>query len=91
MKLFFGSVIAAALWVNIAHSQAPPNRSGPGSSIPVSPDDRPLLSRPCNYPLSATGLMAGTPGPYLPNPNDPARLSPTDPACGGLPSLFGGE
>jgi hypothetical protein len=91
MKLLFGSVIAAALWASIAHSQAPPNRSGPGSSIPVSPDDRPLLSRPGNYPFGATGLTAGTPGPYLPNPNDPTRLSPSYPTSGEFPSLFVGE
>jgi hypothetical protein len=88
MKLFFGSVIAAAVWANIAHSQAPPNRSGPGSSIFVNPDDGSLLSRPGNYPLSATGLTAGTPGPYLPNPNDPTGLSPTYPTSGGSPSLW---
>jgi hypothetical protein len=91
MKLSFGSVIAAALWVNVAQTQALPNRSGPGSSIPVSPDDRPLLSRPSDYPLSATGLTAGTPGPYLPNPNDPTSWSPTYPTSGGFPSLFVGE
>jgi hypothetical protein len=89
MKLCFGSVIAAALWANIAQTQALPNGSGPGSSISVSPDDRPLLSRPGHYPLSVTGVMAGTPGPYLPNPNDPTRWSPT--YSGGFPSLFVGE
>jgi hypothetical protein len=89
MKLFFGTVIAAALCANIAHSQAPPNRSGPGTSIPVNPDDGPLLYRPGNYPLNATGLTAGTPGPYLPNPNDPTGLSPTYPTSGGSPSLWG--
>ena len=83
MKLFFGSVIAAAVWANVACSQAPPNRWGPGSIL----DDRPLLSRG-NDPLVATGLTAGTPGPYLPNPNDPTRLSPTYPAGG---SLFAGD
>jgi hypothetical protein len=87
MKLCFGSVIAAALWANIAQTQALPNGFGPGSSMPVSPDDRPLLSRPGHYPLSATGVTAGTPGPYLPNPNDPTRLSPRY----GFPSLFAGE
>lgn len=89
MKLSFGSVIAAALWVNIAQTQTLPSGSGPGSSMPVSPDDRPLLSRPGNYPLSATGLTAGMPGPYLPNPSDPTRLSL--PYAGGVPSLFVGE
>ena len=89
MKLSFGSVVAAALWANIAHAQALPNGFGPGSSIPGSPDDTPLLSRPGNYPLSATGLTAGTPGPFLPNPNDPTRLSAT--YSGGFPSLFMGE
>jgi len=89
MKLCFGSVIAAALWANIAQAQALPNGFGPASSIPVSPDDRPLLSRPLDYPLSASGLTAGRPGPYLPNPNDPTRLSPT--FSGGFPSLMSGE
>ena len=89
MKLSFGSVIAAALWANIAQTQALPNGFGPGSSIPVSPDDRLLFSRPLNYPLSASGLTAGTPGPYLPNPNDPTRLLPT--YSGEFPSLFSGE
>jgi hypothetical protein len=85
MKLCFGSVIAAVLWANIAQTQALPNGFGPGSSMPVSPDDTPLLSRPGHYPLSATGVTAGTPGPYLPNPNDP-----TSPRYG-FPSLFVGE
>lgn len=89
MKLCFGCVIAAALWANIAQSQALPNGSGPGSSIPLSPDDRPLLSRPGNDALSATGLTAGTPGPYLPNPSDPTRFSLL--SSGGFPSLFAGE
>jgi hypothetical protein len=89
MKLCFGSVIAAALWANIAQTQALPNGSGPGSSMPVSPDDGPLLSQPGNYPLSATGVTAGTPGPYLPNPNDSTRLSLT--YSGGFPSQLAGE
>jgi hypothetical protein len=86
MKLCFGSVIAAALGANIAQTQALPNGFGPGSS---SPDDRLLFSRPLNYPLSVSGLTAGTPGPYLPNPNDPTRLPPT--YSGGFPSLFSEE
>lgn len=91
MKLSFGSAIAVTAWAAIAHAQVLPSPSGPGSSIPVSPDDRPFVSRPRNYPLSATGLMAGLPGPYLPNPNDPTRLSPTFPSSGVLPSEFVGE
>jgi hypothetical protein len=89
MKLSFGSVIAAALWAQIAQAQALPNGCAPGTSIPVSPDNTPLLSRPGIYPSSATGLTAGTPGPYLPNPDDPTRLSLMQ--CGGFPSLFMGE
>jgi hypothetical protein len=86
MKLCFGSVIAAALWATIAQTQALPNGPGLASSMPVSLDDRPLMSRPGDYPLSATGVTAGMPGPYLPNPNDPTRLSPT--YSGGSPPLF---
>ena len=74
MKLAFGSVVAVTLWSTIAQAQVFPSLSGPGSSIPLGPDDRPLLSRPGNHSLSATGLGAGTPGPFLPNPNDPTRF-----------------
>jgi len=81
MKLFFGSVVAAAVWANMACSQAPPVRSGPGSG----PDHAPVLSRLGNDSLSATGLTAGMPGPYLPNPDDPTRVDPV------YPSLFVGE
>jgi hypothetical protein len=91
MKLSLGSAIAATLWATTAHTQALTNPTGPGSSIPVSPDDRPLLSRPSNHAFSATGLAAGTPGPFLPNPNDPTRLSPTSPLSGVSPSPFFGE
>jgi len=79
MKLSFGSVMAITLWATTAQTQVLP--SGPGSSIPVSPDDRPLLSRPTNRSLGATGLGAGTPGPFLPNPSDPTRF----PASGMFP------
>jgi hypothetical protein len=86
MKLCFASVVAVTLWATAAQTQLLP--SGPGSSIPVSPDDRPLLSRPSHYPFSATGLGAGTPGPFLPNPNDPTTLSSTFPSAGMSPSPF---
>jgi len=88
MKLAFGSVVVMTLWFTIAHAQVFPNLSGPGSSIPLGPDDRPLLSRPGNHSFSATGLAAGTPGPFLPNPNDPTGLSPTFPSAGVFPSPF---
>jgi hypothetical protein len=91
MKLWFGSVMAATLWSTIAQTQVLPNSFGPGSSIPLGPDDRPLLSRPSNRSWAATGLTAGMPGPYLPNPNDPTRLSPTFPAMSVTPSPFLGE
>jgi hypothetical protein len=91
MKLSFGSIIALTLWATIAQTQVLPNPSGPGSSIPVSPDDRPFLSRSSNRSLAATGLTAGMPGPYLPNPNDPTRLSPMFPSLGVSPALFVGE
>jgi hypothetical protein len=82
-------VMVVALWANVAQTQALPNRSGPASSI--GPDDGSLSSQLGNYPLNATGLTAGAPGPYLPNPNDPTRLSPTYPTSGAFPSLFVGE
>ena len=91
MKLSFGSVLATTLWATVAQTQALPNPSGPGSSITVDPDNRPLLSRPSNYAFSTTGLAAGTPGPFLPNPNSPTRLSLTFPSWGGPPSPFVGE
>jgi hypothetical protein len=72
MKLSFGSIMAITVWATTAQTQVLP--SGPGSSIPVSPDDRLLLSRPTDRSLSATGLGAGTPGPFLPNPNDPTTF-----------------
>ena len=73
MKLSFASVLVVTLWATAAQTQLLP--SGPGSSIPVGPDDRPLLSRPANsHSFSATGLGAGTPGPFLPNPDDPTRF-----------------
>jgi len=83
MKLSFASIMAVALWATTttAQTQVLPNPSGPGSSIPLSPDDRPLLSRSRNHSFSATGLGAGTPGLFLPNPNDPTRL----PASGMFP------
>ena len=91
MKLSFGPAIAVTLWATVAQTQVLPNPSRPGSSIPVSPDDRPFISRPSHRALAATGLTAGMPGPYLPNPNDPTRLSPTFPTSGMSPALFVGE
>jgi hypothetical protein len=91
MKLSFGSALAIALWTTIAQTEVLLNPSGPGSSTPVHPDDRPFLSLPRNHPLSTTGFAAGTPGPFLPNPNDPTRLSPTFPSWGESPSPFAGE
>lgn len=91
MKLSFGSAIALTLCATVAQTQVLPNPSGRGSSAPLTPGDRSLVSRPFYYPLSATGLTAGMPGPYLPNPNDPTRLSPTFPTSGVSPPLFVGE
>ena len=85
MKLWFGPAIAVTLWGTMAQTQVLPNSSGPRSSIPVSPDDRPLLSRPSNRSWAASGLTGGMPGPYLPNPNDPTRLSPTFPSLEAFP------
>ena len=88
MKLWFGSVMAVTLWSAMAQTQVFPNPSGPGSSIPLSPDDRPLLSRPRNHLFDTIGPAAGTPGPFLPNPNDPTALSSTFPTLGVSPSPF---
>jgi hypothetical protein len=74
MKLCFAPVVAITLWATVAQAQLLP--SGPGSSIPVGPDDGPLLNRPANS--HATGLGAGSPGPFLPNPNDPTRVPVLD-------------
>lgn len=68
------ATMAGTLWAAVAHAQVLPS-SGPGSSIPVGPDDVPLLTRAADRPPGATGLTAGMPGPYLPNPNDPADVS----------------
>ena len=91
MKLSFGSAIAVTLWATVAQAQVLPNPPGFGSSTPVGPDDKSLVSRPRNYPISATGLTAGMPGPCRPNPNDPTRLSSTFPTSGVSPSPFVGE
>jgi hypothetical protein len=74
MKLSLAAAMAATLWTAVAHAQVLPS-SGPGSTIPVSPDDTPLVSRPDDHLLHAAGVITAMPGPYLPNPNDPARLS----------------
>jgi hypothetical protein len=69
--------MAATLWTAVAHAQVFPS-SGPGSTIPVSPDDTPLVRR-TDDPLRTAGLITAMPGPSLPNPNDPTkwvRLSP---------------
>ncbi|HKD28631.1 MAG TPA: hypothetical protein VKC66_22345 [Xanthobacteraceae bacterium] len=83
MKLSVGSAIAVALWAAVPQAQVLP--SGPGSLIPLDPDDRPLLSRPGDYRFSATGLDAGIPGPFLPNPSDATRVSPMFPGSGVFP------
>jgi hypothetical protein len=91
MKLSFWSALAITLWTTIAQTEVLSNPSWPGSAIPVDPEDRPLLSMPRNHSLSATALGAGTPGPFLPNVNDPTKLSPTFPTWGESPSPFAGE
>jgi hypothetical protein len=73
------SAVAGTPWA--AHAQVLPS-SGPGSSFPLSPDDRPLISRP--YPSIALGLITAMPGPYLPNPNDPALPPSTHPGVAAL-------
>ena len=91
MKLSFWSALAITLWTTIAQTEVLSNPFGPGSATPVDPEDRPLLSMSRNHSLSATGLTAGTPGPFLPNANDPTKLSPTFPTWGESPSPFAGE
>jgi hypothetical protein len=72
MKLSLAAAMAGALWATVAPGQVVPS-SGPGSVIPVGPDDTPLVRQAKAYPLSASGLTAGMPGPYLPNPSDPGE------------------
>jgi hypothetical protein len=79
MKLSLAAATAATLWAAVAQAQVLPS-SGPGSTIPVSPDDTPLVRRPDDHPLlRATGLITAMPGPYLPNPNDPTKWVRTSP------------
>jgi hypothetical protein len=73
MKLSLAAAMAGTLWATVAQGQVLPS-SGPGSSIPVGPDDTPLVRRAFDEPLSATGLTAGMPGPYRPNPSDPTGM-----------------
>jgi hypothetical protein len=84
MKLPLAAAMAATLWAMagtpyVVHAQVLPS-SGPGSTIPISPDDTPLVRRPDDHPLlRATGLITAMPGPYLPNPDNPltrVRVSP---------------
>src|SRR5258708_20719327 len=72
MKLSFGSVMGITLWATAAQTQVLP--SGPGCSIPVGPDDKPLLSRPSNHPLGATALAPGPPAPFPTHPIYPTPL-----------------
>jgi hypothetical protein len=69
MKLSFAIAMVGVLWATVAQPQALTS-SGPGSSVPVGPDDRPLVTKPTPHLLSVSGRMAGMPGPYLPHPND---------------------
>jgi hypothetical protein len=73
MKLSLAAVMAGTLWASVAHAQVLPS-SGPESSIPVGPDDRPLVNRSSDDLFIVTGLWAGMPGPFLPNPSDPTRV-----------------
>jgi hypothetical protein len=65
--------IAGTLWAAAAHAQVLPS-SGPGSTIPVSPDDTPLVSHAGDDRLGAIGLVAAMPGFYQPNPNNPTTV-----------------
>jgi hypothetical protein len=79
MKLSLAAAMAGTLWATVALGQALPT-SGPVSSTALGPDDMPLvLRRVTDYPLSAAGLTAGMPGPYLPNPGDPGEAPLNDP------------
>jgi hypothetical protein len=81
MKHSIAAATAGALWAAAAHAQVLPS-SGPESTIPVGPDDTPLVSRPADPPLRAASLLAAMPGPYLPNPNDPTTVLPILPEGG---------
>jgi hypothetical protein len=77
MKLSLAAAMAATLWGMAgtlwgAQAQVLPS-SGPGSTVPVSPDDTPLVRRTDGCPLHLTGLITAMPGPYLPHPNDPEK------------------
>jgi len=88
MKLSFGCMIAATLWAGAAYAQTFQGLPGQTSSAAVSPDDavssddRTPLNQPTRRPPTTTGMAAGTPGPFLPNPNDPTKSSPTVPDAG---------
>jgi hypothetical protein len=84
MKLSLAAAMAGTLWAAAAHAQALPS-SGPGSAIPLGPDDTPLITRAIDFPLIATGPAAGLPGPYLPNPSDPMRVLLGYPGFGFVP------
>jgi hypothetical protein len=70
MKLSLAAAMAGTLWATFAHTEVLTS-PGPASAISVSPDDTPLVRRARAYSAGAAGLLAGTPGPYLPNPSDP--------------------
>jgi hypothetical protein len=78
MKLSLAAAMAGTLWATVAHAEVL-TTSGPGSAIPVSPDDTPLVTWESGYPVGTAGLLAGTPGPYLPDPSDPTWVMVTRP------------
>ncbi len=91
MKGSVGTVFALILWAFLAQIHVLANPPGPGSSVPVSPDDTPLLTPSKNLSPNITGFSAGTPGPFLPNANDPTKFSPTYPSSGVFPSPLAAE
>jgi len=91
MKLSFASIVAATLWAAAVHAQVFQGPHGPAGAAPASPDDKTPLHRPAHRLPSTTGMASGTPGPFLPNPNDPTRSSPTVPDAGVAPPPPAGQ
>ena len=86
MKLSFWSAMAAMLWAASVQAQVLQGQPGPASTAPMSPDERTPLTQPTHRLPSTTGMASGTPGPFLPNANNPTKSSPMLPSPGVFPS-----
>ncbi len=71
MKLSLAAGMLGMLWFTLSQAQVLPP-SGPRSAVPHDPSDAPLVRPAADDPLAATGFTAGTPGPYLPSPDEAA-------------------